>query len=98
MIEDLKFEVNVPAIKITELEQKLAVNLKEINSKYAIIDRLGEEVYQMSYSAGYSFGEKALQTGNPRGGTGIANTETYCAVVDKDLYLKVLNRLNQEKA
>lgn len=52
----------------------------------------------MTFNSGEAFGEKALQSGEPRAGTCKANSETYCAVVEKELYLKVLNKLNMDKA
>lgn len=51
----------------------------------------------MTYYSGEAFGEQALQTGNPRMGTIIATQTTFCVVVEKDIYLKVLNKLNIEK-
>lgn len=51
----------------------------------------------MTYNPGEAFGERSLATGNPRASTCIANDECFCAVVEKDIYLKVLNKLQTEK-
>ena len=63
-----------------------------------ICERLGTEKVSTTYGAGEAFGEKSLQAGNnPRSGSCKSITDTYCAIVEKDIYLKVLNQLNLEK-
>lgn len=51
----------------------------------------------MTYEKGQSFGEKAMQQATTRAGSCVAKTEIFCGLVKKELYMKVLDRLNQDK-
>ena len=48
---------------------------------------------QVTYEDGQSFGENAMRNGKPRNGTCIAATDCYCALIGKNLYLKILKKL-----
>lgn len=52
----------------------------------------------MSFYTGSNFGERAMTNDSgTRAGTCIAEKNSFCAIVDRPLYLKIIKKLNQEK-
>jgi len=52
----------------------------------------------MSFTSGQNFGEGAMNSeSGTRGGTCIAEEMTFCALVDRKTYVKIIRKLNQEK-
>jgi hypothetical protein len=76
---------------------EIAKVIVEIDEKQSLIQEKGEEIYQMTFEKGSSFGEASLQTGKGRGGTCIAVSTCYCGLVGKESYMKILNKMHIEK-
>ena len=85
-------QYEMKSILTTIEEQRLNVEQKQ-----RVLNSTSHEIQQMSFESGSSFGELAMQSEKAvRGGTCTSDGESFCAIVDRNSYVKIIKKLNQE--
>lgn len=70
----------------------LSLQMKDLVKEYSQVDH---NVLVTSFTEGQSFGENAILNEEiGRTGTCVAAEDTYCALVEKETYIKIVKKIN----
>ena len=90
--------MHVAPFEIEGVREDLKDKSNILEEKTAFFESTPKEIHQMSFFEGQNFGEGAMNNEQgTRGGTCIAEEETFCAIIDRATYVKIMRKLNQEK-
>ena len=80
-------------IELEELQKEIKLSKLKLHFRMKEFCNMPSKLYQMSYGAGDSFGEKAFLERGTRAGTCIANEQSFCLTVQKDQYINLVKHI-----
>ena len=94
-MKHIKYD-DIREMLIFKIEEEIENFDKDIEKVKEIIQNTVKVIYHTTFKQGDSFGEKAFIKLQPRGGTCISATETFCVAVHKTIYIKTVKKCHNE--